>query len=106
LRLDGTTIFDTNGNQLAAVNMAGIADGDYITYSGANFWPLPPVTSFNSIEIGGVTFTAGSGAPYMPNGVEPNRGGFYFRSDTPGVHKQNIYACISGGYTPMWSGIV
>jgi hypothetical protein len=63
-------------------------------------------SQFQSALTGGGSISQGSGAPSKPNGVNPNAGDIYFRTDTPSTANQRIYICTTGGASPAWSGIV
>jgi hypothetical protein len=64
------------------------------------------VKQLTSSLTGGGKVSQGSGAPSLPNGLNPAVGDVWLRTDTPGVANQRIYFCTVGGATPTWVGVV
>ncbi len=65
------------------------------------------VTAAGALNLtGAANISSGSGAPSKPNGVNPNAGDYYFRTDTPSTANQRLYVCTTGGGAPVWAGIV
>jgi hypothetical protein len=80
----------------------------YVNVNGRTSFPNSVVAAaqFGSNLPGGGRISQASGAPHSPNGVSPNPGDIYFRTDTPAVASQRIYVCTVGGGSPTWLGIV
>lgn len=97
----GNQVWVTNaGGAFKFINTAFSASMGQVNQDGT--WTMNAVGS----SSGGRIFGPLSGAPGLPNGIQPSTGDFYFRKDTPSTANQRLYVCTAGGGTPTWVGIL